>query len=316
MRWTIRQLAVHDWIAIVYLSMLFAALAMVAAAPPLLLRAGALWLVVVVAIVTSRKLARPSAVRVWLYRAALLGSVLASYLLLADALPVLNAASLDAELQRLDERWFGFGPILASGPWITPQLTELMSLLYLGYFVVLALVVPPLVLVRRDYQQAELVLALLFIYCLGQTIYMVVPGYGPVVAFPSGETLPHGFWYDTMLTVVKHGGAQKDVFPSLHTAMPMVVAGWCYRHRERLGLTWLAVAVLGVAIVSAALFLGWHYLVDILAGLALAITAHSLAKPVIVWENERRGPSDTAVWPSVPPAQAPQLLEQRDQATR
>jgi membrane-associated phospholipid phosphatase len=89
---------------------------------------------------------------------------------------------------------------------------------------------------------------------------------------------------------VEAGGAQKDIFPSLHTAAPTFFAIFSFRHRKLVPFkySWPVVAFLATQIIIATMFLRWHYLVDIVAGLALATTAALLGPYVADWERAKR----------------------------
>jgi membrane-associated phospholipid phosphatase len=77
---------------------------------------------------------------------------------------------------------------------------------------------------------------------------------------------------------VAAGGAQKDVFPSLHTAVPVWFALFAWgRARTSGSRAWLAGAVVlsffAFNIVCSTIVLRWHYAVDVIAGLSLACFA-------------------------------------------
>ena len=69
----------------------------------------------------------------------------------------------------------------------------------------------------------------------------------------------------------RRGGAQKDIFPSLHTAAPTFFALFSFRHRSAAVQVHVADrAFCATQIICATMFLRWHYLIDIFAGLTLA----------------------------------------------
>jgi membrane-associated phospholipid phosphatase len=137
---------------------------------------------------------------------------------------------------------------------------------------------------RRMRLTAEFALGMIGVYAFAHTIYMLVPGYGPVrfLADRYQHNLPSGFWFDAVLNAVQSGGAQKDIFPSLHTAGPVFLSLFSFRHRDKAPFkyTWPFVAFFSANIVIATMFLRWHYLIDVLAGIALSVGASFLA-PVI-----------------------------------
>jgi membrane-associated phospholipid phosphatase len=116
---------------------------------------------------------------------------------------------------------------------------------------------------------------------------------------------PAGLWHDLVVSAVKSGGAQMDIFPSLHTAAPTVVALFSFRNRKELPFryTWPLVAFCTLNIIIATMFLRWHYLIDVVAGLVLATTAVLLSRPITRWELARRERLGYgALWPEFMPA--------------
>ena len=231
------------------------------------------------------------------YRVAVYGTVQISYFELRELLPLVNSTSLDAQLSYVDESIFHFEPSLFLDRFISPATTEWFAFFYFGYFALLAVHVLPLVFFSRRHELiAEFALGMIFVYAAAHTLYMVVPGYGPIrhLAGRYQNPLPPGLWLNAVLDAVSSGGAQKDIFPSLHTAGPMFLSLFSFRHRARLPFkyTWHFVAFFSANIIIATMFLRWHYLVDVLAGLALAAFGFALSIVVSPRETalrEKRG---------------------------
>jgi len=119
-----------------------------------------------------------------------------------------------------------------------------------------------------------------------------VPGYGPY-RFLAGEfhhPLTGGLFWSWVQSTVSAGGAQKDIFPSLHTAAPTFFALYSWRHRARAPYkyTWPVTAFCASQIICATMFLRWHYLVDIFAGITLAIFATVVGERLVLRDTERR----------------------------
>jgi membrane-associated phospholipid phosphatase len=60
---------------------------------------------------------------------------------------------------------------------------------------------------------------------------------------------------------------QRDVFPSMHVAISFVV--WLYAYRNSRRLFWI-ISPLILSLWVSTVYLRYHYLIDVLAGLALA----------------------------------------------
>lgn len=228
-----------------------------------------------------------------LYRLAIYAPVQLSYFFFRQILPSVNPGSLDAELHAFDTRFFGIEPALALDALVTPFTTEWFSFFYFGYFIVLAVhVVPILFFARNQRVLGEFTLGMLLIFCIGHSVYMLVPGFGPYFAMRDAFStpFPRGTWLDMVMNAVNSGGALKDIFPSLHTAAPLFLALFSFRHRARVPYryTWPFVVFISANIIVATMFLRWHYLIDVVAGILLASFVMLIVPGVVEYELKRR----------------------------
>jgi hypothetical protein len=228
-----------------------------------------------------------------LYRIGIYGTVQQSYLFFRHLLPVVNPGSVDRQLFALDHVLFGFEPAVWADQFVGPLTTEWFAFFYFCYFFLLAAHIFPIVFGSRDQLLlGEFMLGMLVIVCIGHTGYILVPGFGPFRAFPElfKHELPSGLWMDLVWSTVRSNGAQKDIFPSLHTAGPCFIALFSFRNRDRLPFryTWPLLTFFAANIIGATMFLRWHYVIDVFAGFTLAVTA-ALVSPLITrWEVTRR----------------------------
>jgi hypothetical protein len=293
------NLAVQDWMVVTYL--LFLMVAVLHGDGPR--RAAAIqWVLVdVVALITVLVLVRGGLVKVgftvgFLYRLALLGAPLGSFLQLQYILPTATHYALDAKIYALDQAVFGLEPAEAWDHFVTPATTEWFSFFYYGYFFILAVHVLPFLFLGRDMRVfSEFAFGVLFLFCVGQALYLAVPGYGPYLFLAPHfqHQLDGPFWWHLVKETVDsvEGSARKDIFPSLHTAAPTFLALFSFRHRRAVAafrFTWPPLAFFASQIIVATMFLRWHYLIDICAGLLLAAGALLSARGIATWESARR----------------------------
>ncbi len=304
----LRELALQDWVVLAYLGVL--TLAAAAATTTTSTRADVtartgVWFLLwcaTLAVVRGRLLPgrfiSPLA-----YRVVIFTSIQGSYLVLRDLLPLVNPGSLDAELLRFDLAVFRFEPALVLDRYVTPASAGWFAFFYFGYFLLLAVHIFPLVLLGRDHRLlSEFALGMLVLYCGAQATYMLVPGYGPVhhLAGQFEHPLPYGYFQRVVVEAVEQSGAKKDIFPSLHTGGPVFLTLFSWRHRRELPFrwTWLPTAFFAANIVGATLFLRWHWLIDVVAGVAAATAASALAARYAPREAEMRAERGLApVWP-------------------
>ena len=237
------------------------------------------------------------------YRAVILASVLSSYFLLRWLLPTARTAAYDLELLQIDRLVFGFEPTQWLERWITPARTEWFAAFYLSYFALLALhVLPMLFLCRDDRLLSEFALGVIGLVCVGNLSYFVVPGFGPHHHLAYATPLPPGTVHNFLQESVANAGALKDIFPSLHTALPTLLALFTFRHRRLapFGFVWPVVTFFAVNIIIATLFLRWHYGIDVVAGLALAWTVSRVAPVLAAREDaSRRARGLGPDWPPI-----------------
>jgi hypothetical protein len=195
------------------------------------------------------------------------------------AIPALGLGMWDARLAAAD-RWLMGGDLLGwldgRVGWIyIAPLAEIFSLAYLLLYVYLATAVAraargPL---RR---QAAFSIGLWSTYAIGFLGYTLVPARGPYIAFAGSYQHPIDGWLFTALcrTIVDTGAAGYDVFPSLHVGATAFLLGWDW-HTAR---GWFRIWALPIVLLwMSTLYLRYHYVVDVLAGAALASVALALA---------------------------------------
>lgn len=229
----------------------------------------------------------------FLYRMTLFAATFLSYFQLRTILPAVSERAVDPQIYALDMKVFGFEPSLAWDHFVNPQTTEWFAFFYFGYFFILAFHVLPFVFAVNDEKLvSQFAIGIFTVFLSAHALYMAVPGYGPYrfLASEFHHELTGGRFWHLVLATVDSAGAQKDIFPSLHTAAPTFFAIFSWRHRDKLPFkyTWPIVAFCVSQIIIATMFLRWHYLIDICAGLTLATVANLLGAYLTPWEIAHR----------------------------
>lgn len=155
------------------------------------------------------------------------------------------------------------------------------------------------VLARRLRDAYASIAALVWVWILGTASYYAIPSLGPFHAAPQDFAgLPHMMIQDTqaryladrahLLADPSAAGAfaQVAAFASLHVGVTAVILGIAWWHRMR--RTTIALAVFLAGTLVATVYLGWHFAVDDLAGLAIAAAAWWLGPRTV---GVRRRPS-------------------------
>jgi hypothetical protein len=293
----IRNWASQDWIAVSYLTLLLAALC-VGKGPHREeciehVAADLGGFLFILALVRGNVIRWGSTASSLVYRVSLIATLLASFFQLREILPAVSPWSDDAAIYAFDLKVFGFEASVALDKYVTPTTTEWFAFFYFLYFLILSVHVLPMVFWNRDpHLLNRFATGVLLMFMSAHILYMIVPGYGPYWYLK--DTFHHeltgGTFWRWVRETVDAGGAQKDIFPSLHTAAPTFFAIFSFRHRRLFPFkySWPVMAFVALQIIVATMFLRWHYMVDILAGLTLAFTAQRIGQHVADWERDKR----------------------------
>jgi hypothetical protein len=293
----VHSFASQDWLIIGYCTALLAALALGKGhgrqACMMRVSADLGGFLFVVALVRLQVLRWGGPASSLLYRVAFIFVTLGTFFQLREILPAVSPWADDARIYAFDIRVFGIEPSVWFDRFVTPATTEWFAFFYFLYFLILAVHVLPMLFWQRDeHILARFGVGFLLVLLPAHLIYLVVPGCGPYWYLKGTfqHELQGGPFWALVRQTVDAGGAQKDIFPSLHTAVPTFISIFSFRHRALAPFkyTWAVMAFLATQIIIATMFLRWHYLVDIVAGLALAVTATFLGQRIADWERTRR----------------------------
>jgi len=203
-----------------------------------------------------------------------LGLVLC-YSLMKPLVPVLHPQLFDSDLRQLDLKLLGKGPSFWDhGLMGRPGWTDFFSVCYLGLFAwLLSLLIFHSYFRRALYQR--FMLGLILVYIGGFLGYLLYPAVGPRFAYPQDWTWLHGgMIFKGAEFLIVGLGARFDVFPSLHGALSAYLLFWQAAY-DRRSLVWGLPLTIGIWL--STLFLGFHYLPDLISGGVLAAISASLA---------------------------------------
>lgn len=255
-------------------------------------------------------------------RLIVFGGLIGSFFQLDVILTAARTSTVDLTLHAIDLTVFGFEPATVLDQYVTHGTTEWFSFFYFSYFVLLAVHVLPFMFVERRLDLvAEFALGMVVVYCVGQLTYVIVPGFGPYRSLTFTHELEGGrFWHlvQSGATAVNES-MRTDIFPSLHTGGPTFLSLFSFRHRARLPFryTWPVTSFFTTQIIIATMFLRWHYLIDVVAGITLAVVAVKVGARASREAQTRLSAGLSALWTPltlsgvVPPAPRPQAIEAR-----
>jgi len=178
---------------------------------------------------------------------------------------------VDPWLIQIDFSIFGVQPTLWMEQWIVPWLTDILSLAYLSYYFLPVVLVVVLYLKGRTADLDRSFFVLAFGYYVSFIGYILFPAVGPRYAMTHLYSVPlegsfiTDFVRDT-LNALEHN--KRDCMPSGHTQIVLIVLYLAHRYEKFLFYLFLPVIC---ALILSTLYLRYHYVIDLLAGMALAI---------------------------------------------
>jgi membrane-associated phospholipid phosphatase len=151
-------------------------------------------------------------------------------------------------------------------PW--RPVAEYFQFGYLAYYALLPMLGVALYLAGRRREYREMLTPVLITFYVCFLCFVFFPVAGPWYARPhtGGVT-------DTLLA---HGSSKGAAFPSSHVAVAMVIWLLAWRYDRR--VFWVMAAIVPALIVGT-VYGGYHYGVDALAGLGLAVAAYLTPRP-------------------------------------
>ena len=197
---------------------------------------------------------------------------------------VLIPHNLDPFFQHLDRMLFGMQPSVTLARAIPAKpVAEFMYISYFSYY----LLIPILGFSfycgnRRLFPGFLLRISAVFYVCYA--FFVLLPVIGPEAM---GVVPPPGYiFHDIMAFIYKHGEIGGGSFPSSHVAIALTVTLIAAKHRPRIFRCFFLPDVVLLSV--STVFLRYHYVVDIVAGIATTLLILAL---VDRWEGRARTPA-------------------------
>ena len=183
------------------------------------------------------------------------------------------------------DRWmFGTDPTKVLLKYSFPLLTEILQIVYSSFYL-LPIILALVLLKHRRYVALDFaVFSIIYGFYLSYLGYFVLPGIGPRFTLHNfatlsqqlpglfltkylrdfidyGESIPHGTANPAALV-------QRDVFPSGHTMITLIVMFLSVRLKSRSRYFFVPV---GTLLIFSTVYLWYHYVIDLFGGLAFMI---------------------------------------------
>ena len=201
----------------------------------------------------------------------------------------------DIWLKDLDVTMTGVYPAAWLRQFQAPWSTGLMLLCYLAYYVSPLVAVLPQIL-KRKWRRVRRITGI-YAGALVTTYvgYILIPATGPRFEGGFKAWMPEQpGWFATEFWQTTLDNAEVirwDAFPSGHVAIAIVAFVLALRHHRKVGLAYLPF-VIGLPL--ATVFLGYHYLTDVVFGFVFAIGTFLVLEPAVRWwESAWHVPEET-----------------------
>jgi membrane-associated phospholipid phosphatase len=212
------------------------------------------------------------------------------YTNLHDTIGFVNRHDVHHMLAALDEELFGVQPSVWAERFVTPARTELMQLFYMSFLWIAPSTSVILLAQRRWREFRAATMAVLVCFFLGYFLYVAFPAAPPRLVFVydftrSLEGYPRLFSTLSARAFTLLPVDSRAAFPSLHAAVSLVALVQAWRYKR----PWFwALLPFAVGLWISTIYLRHHYVVDLLAGWALAPVALAAAPRLDAWWTRRQ----------------------------
>jgi membrane-associated phospholipid phosphatase len=200
---------------------------------------------------------------------------------LGQLIPHVRPVTYDEELIRIDHALFGVHPTVWMERLVSPVLTAVLQFAYISYYFIPVALGVTLIARARRAEFEEALFGIILCFYLSYLGYLLVPAIGPRFTLQHLQTSglqagPFVTSVQEMLNRLEHN--KTDAFPSGHTAIALVSLMYAGKMREKVLFRLLVPVVL--ALLVSTVYLRYHYVIDVIAGIALATLTMVLAAPM------------------------------------
>ncbi len=216
-----------------------------------------------------------------------------SVLIIFDSLGLIvhsiNPQDLDYLLIRLDYIIFGGYPTIFMERLMDSVLTDVLQVAYSTYYF-LPIILGVVLKIKKKNEEFEKTLFLILLcFYLSYVGYILFPTLGPRYAMDHlHEKTLGGFLVSKPIQEILNllEGVKRDAFPSGHTGIALTVLFLAYRYVR--GLFWIMLPAVTL-LIFATVYLRYHYAVDVIGGVLLAVVTIALGEVYYGFYKRRDG---------------------------
>ena len=214
--------------------------------------------------------------------------VLAIFMNLHNTIALINQHDFHHTLAGLDASIFGVQPSQWVEQFYHPRLTDWFALAYVNYYLITPVLLFLLYRQNSHAEFREIMLTMMISYYIGFVGYIIFPAASPYIVMP--EIYQVDIWKDTSLVsrlvrfiVGLSPDRVRDAFPSMHNGITFLTMIFAWRFHRK--FFWIQLP-LAISLVVATIYLRYHFVVDILAGvIVVALSFYLTPRLVNYWER-------------------------------
>jgi len=214
--------------------------------------------------------------------------ILAIFELLGGITPYVRP-DIDNLLIKVDMVLFGVHPTVWIEDFFIPWVADILALAYISYYFIPLILMLILYFRGRADEFFLTASTLLLGYYICYIAYILMPAVGPRFTLASMQQIPlnGGIITNTIVDILNAlEGNKRDCFPSGHTQIVLVSLWFAFKYRRP--LFWIYLPVI-IALIISTVYLRYHYVIDLIAGIAAAGINILLGQILWSWWVDQRG---------------------------
>ena len=210
---------------------------------------------------------------------------------MGDLIPWIRQRYFDDLLISIDYSLFGgHHPTVLLERLIHPRLTTIMQFAYISYYPMALVLGVVLFMKNKETAFDEAIFGIMLCFYLSYLGYLLFPAVGPRFTLAHLQTRdlaasPLVVAIQDTLNALEN--TKTDAFPSGHTAVALLTLYYAWKFRERVLVALLITAVTGLIV--STVYLRYHYVIDVIAGIALTALTVYVAPPLMALLSRAAG---------------------------
>lgn len=206
-------------------------------------------------------------------------------------LDIYNPELYDDILIEIDRFIFGTDPTVLLADYSHPLLTEYLQIAYFSFYFLPVLHGAELLINGKYDKYDNFASIVLFTFYFSYLLYLYFPAVGPRFMLHDfsllNYELPGIFLTEHIREIINAGGGipknaiepllyvNRDCMPSGHTMITFITIGMVFVNKSRFRYL---ILIVGISLIFATVYLRYHYVIDLIAGLALSL-------PIFIFRN-------------------------------